>query len=233
MTTSPSKADIYECYLEETRRNFIAANLLTFGYQLFKTANIIKELDKVIEFYNENDHETILKTFPSKFPALLFESLIDVIKISICFENYFKAKLLLNEFIIHDIDRNSNPNFFKKQRKVPIDIKEIISYRTAKELPTLRKVLKETTINYSIFLENKNYLRYLSMEQKSIDFLAEINKSRNRLHLYISPLTSLSKNILTSYEDLNTIVDKDIAFLQRVLVEKLDPESKTKLPLRL
>jgi hypothetical protein len=229
MGITPSDFDIFESYVELGRRKFIAASLLTFGHRLLNTATIVKKLDEISTFYEESKNHLV--EFPNKFPDVLFDSLIDTIRISICFENYFKAKLLLNEFVIHNIDKNKNAELFKKQKAEPIAVNEISVDKTLFGVSILKSVLNETTINYSIILDNPSYYRHLSVEPATLNLLTDLNKKRNRLHLLTSEKLSLSKNILSQYKELKRIADLDIAILQNTLLDELDPDSKSKIQL--
>ncbi|MFN8306991.1 MAG: hypothetical protein U0T79_09470 [Ferruginibacter sp.] len=231
MGVKPSDFDILECYVEIGRRKFIAASLVTFGYRFFKAASIIQKLDDIIKFYDESNNH--LNEFPKAFSNVLFDSLMDTIRISICFENYFKAKLLSNGFIIHNVDKNKNQILFKRQKNQPIDVKEITNDNSLNGVTILKNVLNETTLNYSVLLNEENYYKYFGIHKDLINFLSELNQKRNRLHLFTSEKTSLSRGILSNYKELTKIVDLDMAMLQSTLLNELDPESRSKLPIKL
>ena len=233
MGTKPSDFDIFESYIEPMRRKLIACSLLTFGARQFKTATIIKRLDEIDNLYKNHDNNYVLNNFPNLFPDVLFENLLDTIRINICFENYFKAKLLFNGFAIHNINKDENKMLFQKQKKNPVEISELIPKKSPMFLPQLKKCLQESTINYSTILGCSAYHKYFNIQNDSLDFLIVLNKQRNRLHLHLGELTTLSRKIIGHYKMLRSIVDMDIAILQNTLLNELDPQSKSKLPVRL
>lgn len=229
--TKPSDFDIFECYIEDQRQKFIAASLITFGYQLFKTSTIIKRLDDVKEFYSRPNKN--VTEFPAKFSEVLFDSVLDDIRICICFENYFKAKILLNGFLIHNVDKNRDASLYKKQSNEPVEVSEVIENKTVNELRVLKKKTKETTLNFNLLLTKKKYYKFFNVELEDIEFIKSLNSKRNRLHLLTSQRMSLSSRIVERYRSLNKLVDVDLVFLQNTLLDELDPKSKSKIPFRL
>jgi hypothetical protein len=228
----PSDFHPFECYLEEGRRKLFASNLLTFGCSsVFRRASVIRKLDVVVAMHSSGEAKNV-EAVKAKLDDVLFDSLVDNIRISVCFENYFKAKLLLNDIVIHSIDQNKNKILAKEQRARPIDVKEIISQRTVAEVPILNDLLKDQTINYSTILDMPGYVRLLNMPPDTLEFLRHKNVQRNKLHLHVGELFKFSDNICQQYQELVTIVERDIALLQSTLVGELDPGSPSKLPVR-
>jgi hypothetical protein len=158
---------------------------------------------------------------------------MDNIRISICFENYFKAKLLLNGLVIHNIDKNGNQALCKKQVDTPVEVREIIPSMSPKDLDILKKSLKETSLNYNILLSKESYFKFFNVGNQNLDFLKILNRKRNRLHLFTSEHMSLSSKTLDKYHEINKLVDLDLALLQNTLLNELDPESKSKISLKM
>jgi hypothetical protein len=164
---------------------------------------------------------------------VLLDSLIDNIRIGVCFENYFKARLLLNDFFIHSIDHNKDKPLAREQRARPIEVKEILSKRTVAEVPILNNSLKDQTINYSTIIDVPAYSKLLNILPDTLKFLQEKNIQRNKLHLHIGEAFFFSDNIIKQYKELTAIVNRDLAILQNTLLDKLDPGSPTRIPVRL
>jgi hypothetical protein len=229
--TKPTDFNILESYIEPIRRKFIACSLLTFAFKQFSDATIINELEKIINFYRNNEQDYILKNFPVTFKNVLFDSLIDSIKIGICFENYFKAKLLLNGFIIHKIKVNNK--LLNAQKERPVSVNEITELTSAEAIPILANNLQQTTINYSWLLEKSDYYRHFDVDSALIDFLKQLNNKRNELHLMLGERVTLSRAIVSNYRMLNSKVKVDVPILQNTLLTEVAPQSKTKLPVDL
>jgi hypothetical protein len=221
------KIEIYEAYNDEVRRKAFTASVLTFSYSMFQSALIIKRLDEITAFYQDENHNKA--DFPKKFPEVLVESLIDYVRISISFENYFKAKLLLNGFIVNNIKDKS---LYKEQKDRPIKIDELIPNNSVNELSILKDKTNEQTINYNILLRKDEYKKIFNMNKPIIHFLSIINKQRNRLHLYSSGKITLNKAYLNNYAELKKIVERDIALLQNTLLDETAPTSRSRLPIK-
>jgi hypothetical protein len=168
----------------------------------------------------------------AKLDDVLLDSLVDNIRISVCFENYFKAKLLLNDIVIHSIDHGRDKKLAKEQRARPIEVKEIISKRTVAEMSILNNLLKDLTISYSTIPDVPGYVKLLNMPSDTLEFLGQKNVQRNKLHLHIGEVFMFGDKIIQQYQELMTIVDRDIALLQNMLIDELDPGSPSRLLVR-
>jgi Trp repressor protein len=102
---------------------------------------------------------------------------VDAIRIAICFENFFKVKLLLDGYIIHIIDRKVDKSLASKQYKFPIKVSEISG--------NISTVLTAKTIGWTVLTED-GYKQQLSMAPKLFDCLDRIVGTRNNLHYLIA-----------------------------------------------
>lgn len=160
--------------------------------------------NKKNEFYNNHSD-------------LFIYSLVDDILISNCFENYFKAKLLLKGFIIHEIKKEKNPELYKKQAKEPILASELNfkSDYTSEEL-------SEKTINFSLLLKNKKYKMHFDICDEIICVLKKITEKRNSLHFQMNSYLTLSKSEINNLEKLITLVNNDFIELNNSLRNKME-----------
>jgi len=228
----PSDFHVFECYLEEGRKKIFACNLLTFAYGIFNRAEVIKKLDLIASMHESGEARDQKKAI-EHFGEALLDSLIDSIRIGVCFENYFKARLLLNDILIHSVDHNKNRLLAKEQRGRPVEVKEIISQRTAAEVPILRELLKDQTINYSTILDVTEYTKLLTIPSDTLKFLQDKNIQRNKLHLHIGETFILGDFIISQYKALRTMVNRDLAILQNELLDKTDPGSPSRIKVQL
>src|SRR6266581_2230101 len=89
------------CYLDEVHTRWTAFKLLHIGYNYFARACRISNFEGIKHTIREIEEKGMLNTqFDNTYAD---EILLDSIKISICFENYLKAQLLLQGFLIHII----------------------------------------------------------------------------------------------------------------------------------
>ena len=158
------------CYLRDETKSYIAFQMLFHSSELFWNSHIIKDLDKVKilsdKAFSKNStglHELI------KVIENMDGSTIDSIKIIICFENYFKAKLLLEGFIIHKMELNickeKYPQFLTdngrqlKQRYEPVLIKDIFLAENHNNLLQITplQLLTKHTIGISDLLNQSKY----------------------------------------------------------------------------
>lgn len=217
-------------YVTEFAKHHVAAGMLSFGYSLFKQANVINNLDRLEEM-----HSTLLEG--RRFDNLqavgevVLNSLLDYIKICICFENYFKVRLLFNDFVIHKVKKTGEPEIdklFKKQKTQPVSRYEVFPKEEIFQLQYLEEKLQNTTLDF-IQLLLPNYVKYYNVSADLIKYLNSINKQRNRLHLYYSAKLTVSKKEIDALREIIKIVNCDIAVYQNTLLAKLDNNSNSRL----
>lgn len=204
-------------YLEENERMGVTLNCLLFSSRLFKSAKIVEhfhDYEKMYEFRtdfekmnSQNDqhkafiNETIInKEFQQLISSLIFDSLLDSIKICICFEDYFKM-LLYNQGCLIHVPKDKK--LYKRQLKRPILIEELVSSNIISEKYLLEN-FRENTLMFSTILNNEPYWQYLSgIDNEILSFLKKLNNRRNKLHLHLNEDLALSKGYLNGYKGLN------------------------------
>ncbi|WKB81784.1 hypothetical protein QYR09_01810 [Cellulophaga lytica] len=206
----PSDFQPFDLYRNNEIKNFFSLSLITFAYRNFFKAKQIEKLDLTRNFFNSADYQNDEKkiAFIQNNIDIPFNALLDYIIISLTFENYMKAKLLLNGFVIHQVNKEKNELLFKTQRKRPIETTEL---KLDEENNFFE--LKETTLNYNLFLKNKNYIKYFNIDKDSISYLNVLNKKRNELHLYVSEKFEFGNSIFDNLNRLKKIVEIDFAVL--------------------
>lgn len=123
--------------------------------------------------------------------ASYYEKLTDYIKISLAFENYNKAVLIKNGYLVHKIKKNGlHKELFKMQDNVqPVkiaDFKKVCGFKLENRhskysLDGLQKNLQ--TINYSETLSEK-FQEIIGIDATLVSRLKEIYEYRNKLHFY-------------------------------------------------
>jgi len=224
----PSASDFHphKAYQDEFVRDLFTINLVKFSYASFFRAFKIKKLDLLSIFVKTGQYKESQKTneFLRVNSEIITNSLIDYILICISFENYFKAKLLQNGFLIHEINRQRQPELNKKQRDVPIETKLVVIPKDYKNSDVNLK-----TLNYSLLLENKEYSKYYNVDPFTIEYLKDINNMRNDLHLHMSETLKLSCAEINSLENLKKIVEVDFVILYESLSRKMGVHDSSNL----
>jgi hypothetical protein len=189
------------CYISEETKTYVAWSMLCFSSKMFWGCEMIRELDKAKSLSdkafigNESDAFSELLDLYQQIES----PLLDAIKIVICFENYFKAILLLENYAIHQMDlkicREDFPQFVTKntrkellQKSTPIliqDIKQAEKHHIVWSTDPFQ-TLKNQTIQISTLLEKPKYQTVYSKGKESDDelfpLLRSLNRTRNSLH---------------------------------------------------
>ena len=127
------------CYVTDTTNLYVAWSMLCSSSKLFWGCGIIKELDRAVSLFGQasgDKPEAFVTTQGKAFSELIellqnIESpVLDAVRIVICFENYLKAKMLLNGYLIHQMDvnvcrggysqfvtKNTKRNSYRKQHR--------------------------------------------------------------------------------------------------------------------
>jgi hypothetical protein len=187
------------CYTNHRDRKWISANILLNCCEIFAPTSRIRYLDKIAsDFADSNRREELSRLSWSLEPPLS-----DAIRISICFENFFKAELLLRGYVIHKIDKKGLPLQFghlaQDQFSRPIKLSEI---KQAEKLRWKRKndyifrSLTIRTIEYSSFFRQSGYRAPLKLPRKLFESLEPINQKRNELHYFAGDISYYNHEVI-------------------------------------
>jgi hypothetical protein len=116
------------CYSNVLNRRTVVLTLLCVSHRLFEGATVIRRLDAVAPYIfalrtglEEKDRRALHEIVLSFDPPVL-----DAVRIATCFENLYKARLLLAGFVIHRIE--SSPRWKRlaqTQLERPVRVVEI------------------------------------------------------------------------------------------------------------
>jgi|WetSurMetagenome_2_1015567.scaffolds.fasta_scaffold00201_8 hypothetical protein len=198
---------------EIIKRKWIASCLLLSSFNIFHDSKLIRKLEHLKSNFG-NDDESF-----TKFSKILFtikSPIVDITKICICFENYFKVELLLKGYIIHKIDWNNKKyqSLSKKQKEQPIKISELKKaegFIGRKSHIYDFDSLLETTIGFNTLLSKPDYKIQLRFPVRLFQILERVNRKRNTLHFLLDTTYSFSENVLDDYIYLNNIVNNRLA----------------------
>jgi hypothetical protein len=226
MSTKPEKINTHAGYADDKSQKLVAASLLYFGYSVFKRASIVKHFDALASASGAGKDDMDLQ---AQFPDVFYDALIDSIRIGLCFENYFKAKLLLAGFLVHVVDKSQNETLFRAQKIRPVETAKAIPAGTASLGSSESSILKKNTLDYELLLESVEYRKYFNVDEQIISFLEDLHKKGNRLHVYNFDKGGFGKKTLANYAALIRFVETEYTSLHNSLLKVLDPESKKRL----
>lgn len=235
----PTDFNVLDAYFIPSTRDYLCTHILTWSYRIFVQAKCIKDIDEYkklvilqeesggIEAMFSSDNKRLIADFA-------FESLMDSIKISTCFENYFKVMLLSNGFIIHKLKNHPDyKKLSKEQKNRPLHIHEVFSINEIIRPEQVLETLSDKTIDYSTLLKPTYSINYLNVTDEVLAYLSELNYRRNSLHLYLTETFSVARSIYNRLLELSKIVLCDIAVKQNLLVDKYSSNGKAqKLPVK-
>ena len=221
------------CYYAEQNRKGIALNLLTFGYVNFTKAVHVEKITELENFVNNPDFRK-QEYFIANVQKFAFENLLDAIKICICFENYMKAKLLLNDFVIHKIiDGPDYESLRKEQNKRPIELKEIKAIESWKKVDNQDLYylpgLTDKTLQFNIMLNKPKYQRIIGLPVKAKDIISKLNDQRNTLHFLTGEIGTYGKERVEELKTIIEFVETELFILQNQLVDDLNLSKEKKL----
>lgn len=183
-------------YLHDTRvyhldyQNRILFELFFNAYRTIKSVYIFENFGEYLRQLSSDKQEDKLDAY---WNASYYEKLIDYVKICIAFENYNKAMLIKNGYLIHNIKSSSiNKGLSKLQSQgYPIKLSDFLELNSFSSDP--RKYQGEVylsglsenfmTVKFSHTL-NDHYQKIIGLDPRFVYLLKEINEKRNRLHFF-------------------------------------------------
>lgn len=215
----------------------LSINLLEFGYFQFKSTYKYQHLEKLKDIC---DAENRLSIASMDVEGFLMNSLIDDVKISICFENLLKAHLLSNYYLVHELDKNIFPELSITQKERPIrftELLELTEWKIDDKIdcidPTVKnkiRGIKQKTLNYTLFLNNKNYSNVHEMNQNVVDILNTINRRRNELHLQSALQFRIANSTYKDFIALKAFLENNVSRLKNEFSNHLGIEDADRTP---
>jgi hypothetical protein len=182
-------------YIEDTRAYFsedykqrILFELFGNAYRTIMSVYIFKHFEEYVKQLHSDKNEEKKEEY---WNASYYEKLIDYIKISVAFENFNKAILLRDGYLVHKIQKNEqNKILAKLQRQgIPIKVDDFLAVCPFISDKFNRKCYLSgltdnfQTIKFSDTL-NENYQALLNIDSALLLHIKKINDNRNRLHFF-------------------------------------------------
>jgi len=243
------------CYISEETKIYVVWSMLCHSSKIFWGCEMIKELDRSKALLDKDLVEKDLSAFPELLDLYhkIESPLLDAVRIVICFENYFKAILLLENYTIHKMDLNVCREHFPQfvtgrkqllQKTTPISINDIKQAENHNLIVSTEpfQTLGYQTIELRTLLKQPKYRAVYSKGKESDDtlfmLLLWLNGTRNSLHFltveYIASGGIGVKYFLFLRDYVSTHIDayaekfykdnEDLIKTGKMLIETLDPE---------
>lgn len=211
------RSNHYLCYYDNQNMFTIAMNMMSLAHRNIMNTEVIKEITKGEDSFLLNAfNKSNLSQDEINF---VFEGIFDKVRLISGFENFLKADLLANAFIIHKLDKNvpELKSLAKEQYKRPISLKEVLElmdWRLDTEDDKYKiKGIGKYTLSISTILSS-GYQEILKLPVELKNHLLKLNNERNHLHFFAAAENEFGKGIFEMYKSIrefanNTIVDKN------------------------
>ena len=213
---------VFSPYWNSINANRTAFGLLHFGYGQFHRAHRVKHLE-ALKVLSKSAPPAVL---PDALIEMGLDGVVDATRICICFENYMKAVLLTQGFLIHTIDSNptSHKVLARQQRKRPILLSEVVAitgWHAEKAMPGIAHLpyVQRTTISMSALL-SPAYQDVIRLPEEIKEFVTEQNERRNQLHFYDEDGVEASGRIVNRIQRTIEFVNEEIAGLHNRLMDE-------------
>jgi hypothetical protein len=213
-------------YVDPLNAKFLAINLLTFGIMIFHGALKIKNFKEYVSLNIPLEEASGLLDIVKKYVE---ENAVDNFRIVTCFENYMKAKILMNGQLVHMIKGGDEKYkaIRKEQFERPISITEVSKIEPfvfdTKQVvhATLPGIIKNT-IQISSLIKPK-YQAVISLPGQVLSALTEYIDYRNNHHLMLREEFIMSSYVVNNLREIKDYVQGTILPLYQKLEEELKP----------
>lgn len=185
------------CYTGPRYRKHVALHMLSHAHRIFTPTSRIKHLKRLQEVFNRRPARDSLQD--SKFLWSLEPSVVDAFRITTCFENLFKARLILDGWLIHQIRKEKQPDLSKLQRAQPVRISTVkkVEGRVGKrDIGYAFETLSIKTLQWATLVEQPHYRRAIGLPDRLFEALRPFAAKRNTLHFLALNSAQYSKAIV-------------------------------------
>jgi len=217
------------CYRDLRTRKWVAICILEQCYRICEGASLLRRLDDLaaIDFNNFTNRDNEARFRLHDLIISLDPPVLDAVRIATCFENLFKARLLLRGYIIHQIDKKALSSSYKyladEQQARPIKISEI---KHAEGLQRRNhdyafQSLSSFTLTYSRLVTQEAYKTQLHLPPKLFKSLADIVDNRNNLHYLISANAVYTRSFIVDLLYIRRSFNRFVVRTNNALVKEL------------
>jgi len=200
-----------EAYQSPQLLHYVALSLMFFGKNEVLRATIFKRLTEVEEIYRLHDPSYMDAAKQRLLNDLMMDQLVDDFRIITYIENVMKAKLLLEQIIIHRFQiNNGDVQRFKEadksQKKMPMSALNIV-HAGIKDAD-----LSKRTIGMDMLL-SPPYQKVIGLSADVLRVVKEINERRNKLHFNSFTEFAMGPSLIKDYRALQEHVHETQNFL--------------------
>lgn len=189
------------------------SSMIIFGAEHFKSALVIQKLEALKKLIKDRkDGNVPDQVFHDYMGQFFFEKLTDAFKICLFFENYMKAVLLINGFLIHKLNKGKGYDLLANQQgKRPIKVNELHllkAFDIDQAAGTIHHDgLSTQTLMMGTMLDKKNYSSVILLPESINNFLRKLVEKRNELHFITEWSFEMSEGYLNQLDAANNFVD--------------------------
>ncbi|CAH0265793.1 MULTISPECIES: hypothetical protein [unclassified Pedobacter] len=187
--------------------------MIIFGAEHFKSALVIQKLEALKQLIKDRKEGNVPdQVFHDYIGQFFFEKLTDAFKICLFFENYMKAVLLINGFLIHKLNKGKGyDSLANQQGKKPIKVHELHllkAFDIDQAAGTIHHDgLSTQTLMMGTMLDKKNYSCVILLPESINNFLRKLVEKRNELHFITEWSFEMSESYLNQLDAANNFVD--------------------------
>lgn len=211
-------------YESEYSRKFYALGVWCFAYEMFARTNIVVNFEG-FKAYNLLPSEEKIKMRAFILPIMLEHS-IDLVRIIMFYENYFKGCLLQKGYLVHDLNPDNCPPVNNKNEPIVADnFFSAIFFNDYSKDDKSKQWTKATTLQISRLL-NRKFQRLIDIPKEITKILSRLNKERNRLHFFNSVELTLGQPTIDDFFKIISYAEKEIKPKIMALNEELNGPSQ-------
>jgi hypothetical protein len=216
-------------YSDNRNTKTLASNLLLYALNIFADTYRIKYINEysTLEFtLKEKDIE--------KAKPFCNENIVDHFKIITCFENYMKAKLLDNGYVVHNIKAGdakniSNDEKYKhlhnKQKKMPVALSELtliedFIMRPNEKVKVFLPGIINNTVSINTMLKSR-YQKVIQFPENVLKTIKALNEHRNTHHFFIFEYLTMTDSTVKDLVELKEFVDTEMVLLYTKLQSEI------------
>ena len=215
-------------YWHQTNREVVSVRLLRFAYLQFAEVDRWKRRK---EFSTLCESMKDPKSLDIKLAgSFAFSKLMDSIKITITFENLLKTILLLNNYLVHELNKYVFQDKFKLQKTEPIPFNDIrligeLYVNNKIDLPNddMKKQIKG--ISYKTVAMNTllkpSYQNFFSIDKDIVDYCKTYFQYRNNLHLYMEESIRVYEAEYEQFIKMVNFINANVVRIHNEIVDTL------------
>ena len=196
--------------------------MLAAASKLFIPTSRIAKLDRLAARMNPRNNRERIRTH--RFLSSLDPAVLDAFRITTCFENLFKARLLLDGYVIHCVNRKTHSSLANRQLKKPVRILDIkkaeglmgrvrSGYTFASLLPH--------TIGLSILVQKPAYRAQLRLPDRLFTALRSFANKRNTLHFLAIDVSVYNTGVVDDLRYIRTCFNRFVVRRHNRLLRSL------------